>query len=143
MASFAATNPTASLEALADALGPDDVAAIQVGWLYLDEAKANGTMKHCARDLLVRELHARLPGGWNSRRGNVEVVLPRVHAISAWTASVSSHLPEYDLLVGAIGDRIITEDPFPEGWLPTDVDDSTLVAFFDRNWIEPDLGHRG
>ena len=134
---FAATAPTKSFVELAEDLGPGDVAAVQLEWSALDEAKAAGDTEQIARDLLVRSLHGRLPAGWDTSRVDDAAVMPRVHAISAWSSSISSHLPEYRPLVRAMARTIMESDPFPTGWLPADPDDPLLVEFFQRHWVEP------
>jgi hypothetical protein len=134
---YAATSPTKSFIELAEDLGPGDVAAVQLEWTYLDDAKRAGTVERCARDLLVRQLHAKLPDGWTTARDSDAAVMPRVRATSAWSSSISSHLPEYKPLVRAIGDTMIRDDPFPIGWLPSSADDPILVEFFKHHWVEP------
>jgi len=135
--SFALSSPTKSFVELAKELGPGDVAAVQLQWSALDEAKAAGEMERMARDLLVRSLHSLLPGGWDTSRIDDAAVMPRVHAISAWSSAISSHFSEYKTLVRSMSQTIMEQDPFPAGWLPVDVNDAILVEFFKRNWVEP------
>jgi hypothetical protein len=134
---FAATRPTKSFVELAEDLGPGDVAAVQLQWSILEEAKTAGNMEPAARGLLVRCLHDLLPAGWDISRVDDAAVMPRVQAISAWSSSISSHVPEYTGLLRAIGRTIMESDPFPTGWLPADANDPLLVEFFQRHWVEP------
>lgn len=134
---FAATAPTKSYVDLAHELGPGDVAAIQLQWAALDEARAAGEMEPLARDLLVRWLHGELPQGWTTSRVERAIVWPRANAISAWASSISAHLPEYNSVVSSLSRIILKENPFPLGWLPTNADDPLLVELFKRHWVEP------
>jgi hypothetical protein len=134
---YAATRPASSLVDLADDLGPGDVAAVQLEWTYLDDAALRHSVERCARDLLVRVLHTKLPAGWSTSRADEAAIWPRIDAVSAWSSSIGSHLPRYKALVSALGDKMIDDDPFPVGWLPANADDPILVEFFKRHWIEP------
>lgn len=134
---FISTQPVKSLVTLADELGPDDVAAVQLEWSYLDDAKLRGTIEHCARDLLVRQLHEKLPGGWTTTRIDMAAVWPRVNAMSAWASSISSRLPEYNEVVSAFSRRVQDENAFPVGWLPANADDPVLMDAFRRYWQNP------
>src|ERR1700759_3255568 len=88
---LATSAPRRSFAELADDLGSGDVAAVQLEWSYLDEAKLGGAVEHCARDFLVRQLCEHLPNGWATSRADEAVVMPRVRAISSWSSSISSH----------------------------------------------------
>src|SRR5690606_13373017 len=62
--SFLMAHPRKSLVELASTLGGEAVAAVQLEWAYLDEAKAANAVEACARDLLVRAIHEHFPEGW-------------------------------------------------------------------------------
>lgn len=132
--SFVSTEPTKSLVLLAAELG--DFAAVQLEWAYLDEARQRGDMERCARDLLVRQLHEKLPLGWSASPLN-ESVMRRVRAVSGWSSSISSRCAEYLPLVRSLGRTMMEASPFPDAWLPADPDDPVLVEFFRRHWVEP------
>jgi hypothetical protein len=61
---YVSNRPGVSLLVLADELGPDDIAAVQIESLLVEEAIRTRTIPHVLRDLLVRELHYALPHGW-------------------------------------------------------------------------------
>jgi hypothetical protein len=64
LTAFAEAHPTASLVALAEELGRDDIAGVQVlsGLLY--EAEQRKQVTRFVRDVLVRMLTQSLPDGW-------------------------------------------------------------------------------
>ena len=64
LTAFAEARPTTSLVALAEELGPDDLAGVQVFGGLLAEAKRRKQVTRLVRSLLVRELSQRLPNGW-------------------------------------------------------------------------------
>lgn len=134
VAKFLARHPTKSLVELADDLGPGDVAAVQLQWMVIDEAKRAKQMERLARDLLVRSLHKHLPRGWVSPADD----RPRLaRALGAWTSSIASRLRTYGPLLMAIAQAMIDENPFPLGWLPQSPDDQHLAEFFAKRWTEP------
>jgi hypothetical protein len=131
---FAATAPTKSFVDLANDLGPGDVAAIQLQWRALDEAKEANEVELAARDLLVRNFHAMLPTGWSS---DAKERRRLAGAIAAWASSVGSHLTEYKPRLAEMARAMVSEGAFPIGWLPIDADDPILVEFFKHHWVEP------
>ena len=64
LTAFAEARPTASLVALAEELGEDDVAGVQVLSGLLAEAERRKQVTRFVRDVLVRELSESLPNGW-------------------------------------------------------------------------------
>jgi hypothetical protein len=113
---------------LAHDLGPDDIAAAQLQSVLLDEAQRTNTVPRLLRDLLVRELHYRLPEGWTNPlddRTRYEVVA----AIAAWWAEFRDHL---DAEGKAAARRALLEMDLPVGWLPEGPNDPVIVAFVDR-----------
>src|SRR5687767_5235520 len=61
---FAEARPTASLGALAEELGEDDVNAVQVFSGLVAEAERNNQLTRLVRGQFVRELYECLPDGW-------------------------------------------------------------------------------
>ncbi|HLM45826.1 MAG TPA: NUDIX hydrolase, partial [Myxococcaceae bacterium] len=85
LTAFAEARPTASLVALADELGEDDIAAVQVFSGLVAEAERNRKVTRLVRSQLVRELFQHLPNGWpavldDASRFDV------AHALGAWIA---------------------------------------------------------
>ena len=60
---YASARPGVSLLVLAKELGPDDVAAVQIRSILVEEASRTHTVPRALRDLFVRELRESLPGG--------------------------------------------------------------------------------
>lgn len=89
--SFVASAPARSLVSLADELGTGDVAAIQLQWTLLEEAKASDSVEACARDLLVRLMHQHMPAGWTAKKDTEADVWPRVKATDSWTIWICCH----------------------------------------------------
>jgi hypothetical protein len=107
--------------ALAEELGPDDVAGVQVLSELLAEAEQRKQVTRCVRDVLVRELSERLPNGWPAvldGDARFEIAL----ALSSWTANA----PEsHEERVRQAGDALLAHPP-PTGWRPLGPDDGLL-----------------
>lgn len=141
---YVADRATVSLLVLADELseGHDDVAAEQIRRRLIAEARQGGNIERCARDLLVRSLHEKLPEGWHADWG-VDVpgdrttpIARRAIALGGWTSSISVHLPEYDDVLMGIALTLRDSSP-PAGWLPSSADDPVLLEIFREHWREP------
>ncbi|KFA89459.1 hypothetical protein [Archangium violaceum] len=123
LTAFAEARPTASLLALADELGPDDIAAVQVFSGLVAEAERSHKVTRLVRGQLVRELSLRLPNGWpavldDENRLKVAVALAR------WSA----YTPEtHEERAKKIGDALLATPP-PPGWLPRGPDDELLLT---------------
>lgn len=130
---YAGECPGVSLWALARELGPDDVAAVQIRTVLIEEAIRNRTVPRALRDLLVRELRASLPGGWCAPLDGVarrEVA----GALASWKAelTIEDRLDCFDdEMTFEAGQRLL-EAELPDGWLPAGPDDPIIVAFVDR-----------
>src|SRR5690349_12119797 len=122
LTAFAEARPTASLLALADELGPDDIAAVQVFSGLVAEAERSHKVTRLVRGQLVRELSQRLPNGWpavldDANRLKVAVALAR------W----GTYTPEtHKERVRRIGDALLATTP-PPGWRPLGPDDELLL----------------
>jgi hypothetical protein len=123
LTAFAEARPTISLLALADELGPDDIAAVQVFSGLVAEAERSRKVTRLVRGQLVRELSARLPNGWpavldDANRLEVAVALAR------W----STYTPEtHEERVKKVGDALLATPP-PPGWRPLSADDELLLT---------------
>ncbi|TSC27346.1 NUDIX hydrolase [Corallococcus sp. Z5C101001] len=121
LTSFAEAHPAVPLYVLADALGKDDVAAVQVLSGLLAEAEQRKQVTRFVRDVLVRELAEGLPDGWpvvmdDANRFEVAMALGR------W----SSYTPEtHEERVRRAGDALLAHPP-PPGWRPLGPDDELL-----------------
>ncbi|MFP2932000.1 NUDIX hydrolase [Pyxidicoccus sp. 3LG] len=120
---FAEARPAVPLHVLADELGKDDVAAVQVlsGLLY--EAEQRKHVTRFVRDVLVRELADGLPRGWpavldDANRFEVAMALGRWSAYTPVT---------HEARVKQAGNALLANPP-PAGWRPLGPDDELLRA---------------
>ena len=128
---FATAHPIRSFVQLADELGSGDVAAVQIEWSYLDEAKRAGSVEDCARDLLVRVLHEFLHG-W-PRADDLQGRDKLANGLAAWSSRISSHLREYGGQAKRMAFALLNERA-PEGWLPASATDPVLIEMFRKHW---------
>ncbi|HZH15825.1 MAG TPA: NUDIX hydrolase [Archangium sp.] len=120
---FAETRPTASLVALAEELGPDDIAGVQVFSGLVAEAERNHQVTRLVRGQLVRELCACLPNGWpavldDANRFKV------AKALGLWSSLTPT---THEECVRKAGDALLASPP-PPGWCPLGPDDELLRA---------------
>lgn len=121
LTAFAEARPTTSLVALAEELGKDDIAGVQVFSGLVAEAERNHRVTRLVRGQLVRELFQHLPKGWpavmdDANRFDV------AHALARW----STYTPEtHQERVDQVGDSLLANPPAP-GWRPLGPDDELL-----------------
>lgn len=125
---YAAERVGISLIDLANELGSDDVAGIQVMHVLLEEAIRTRTIPHLLRDLFVRELRQCLPQGWkypldDASRSEV------AGALANWETELQEHLNEERVFQAG---QDLLDAELPAGWLPEGPDDPVIVAFVDR-----------
>jgi len=122
LTAFAEARPMASLVALAEELGADDIAGVQVFSGLVAEAERSHRVTRLVRGQLVRELSQHLPNGWpavldESNRFDV------AHALARW----STYTPEtHEKRVDQVGDALLATPP-PPGWRPLGPDDELLL----------------
>lgn len=118
---FAEARPTASWVELADELGKDDIAGVQVYDMLVNEAVQSHKVTRLMRGTLVRELWECLPDGWpptldDSSRFKVAM------ALGSWIA----HAPySHTERVRQARDLFLANPP-PAGWRPLGPDDELL-----------------
>lgn len=121
LTAFAEARPTASLVALAEELGEDDVNAVQVFSGLVAEAERSHQLTRLVRSQLVRELWEFVPNGWpavldDANRFKV------ANALGSWI----SFTPEpYEERARQAGDALLATPP-PPGWRPLSSDDELL-----------------
>ena len=121
LTAFADARPTASLVALADELGKEDIAGVQVLSGLLAEAEHRHQVTRFVRDVLVRMLCQSLPDGWpavldDTNRFKV------AKALGSWFAyTPETHQERAD----RAGDSLLATPP-PPGWRPRGPDDELL-----------------
>jgi hypothetical protein len=121
LTAFAEARPAVPLYVLADELGEDDVAAVQVLSGLLAEAEQRKQVTRFVRDVLVRMLSQSLPDGWpavmdDDNRFKVAKALGRWFAYTPET-----HRERADQLMAAL-----RATPPPPSWRPLGPDDELL-----------------
>lgn len=118
---FAAARPTASLAVLAEELGKDDVAGVQVLSGLLAEAERRRTVNRFERDVFVRMFNQSLPTGWPAildDTGRFAVA----KALSSWIG----YTPEIHQDRARQIMMALLANPPPAGWRPVNPDDKLL-----------------
>jgi hypothetical protein len=121
LTAFAEARPTASLIALAEELGAEDVNAVQVFSGLVAEAERSHQLTRLVRSQLVRELWEFLPNGWPDMRVDTarkEVAI----ALGSWFGfTPETHRERVD----QVSDALLAHPP-PPGWRPLGPDDELL-----------------
>lgn len=125
---YAADRVGISLVNLAEELGSEDVAGIQVMWMLVEEASRYHTVPRALRDLVVRGLREVLPRGWRHPLDD-DARVRVAGALSRWATELQPHL-DITLTLKASKDLLNAE--LPTGWLPDGPDDPIIVAFVER-----------
>jgi hypothetical protein len=121
LTAYAEARPTASLIALAEELGEEDINAVQVFSGLVAEAERSHQLTRLVRGQLVRELFHRLPNGWPAVLDDA-TRFELAHALARW----GSYTPEtHQKRVDEVGDALLATPP-PPGWLPLGPDDELL-----------------
>ncbi|SEU36212.1 NUDIX hydrolase [Stigmatella erecta] len=113
--------PAIPLHVVADELGKDDIAAVQLVSELFAEAEQRNQVTRFVRDVLVRELSDGLPEGWPAvldDANRFEVAL----ALARWMGYTPEPLQERARQVAA---RLLAAPPSP-GWRPLGPDDELL-----------------
>ncbi|MFY2556788.1 NUDIX hydrolase [Corallococcus terminator] len=121
LTAFAAARPAVSLVELAEELGEDDIAGVQVLNGLRAEAEQHKSITRFVRDVLVRLLSQNLPNGWpavldDGTRFQVG------KALGSWSAYIpASYEERADQVMAAL-----RANPPPAGWRPLGPDDDLL-----------------
>jgi hypothetical protein len=134
----------------------DDVAAVQIGRLQLQEIRDQEWFRHVAMDCLARELVANLPDGWaicsppkpvppswthlsalpdhlNEEETRRRIEWQTAGAYSHWVCFLRSYDPGIDSCTEAVWNAFKALSP-PAGWLPSGAADPLIVRAFDIGW---------
>ncbi|WP_342378132.1 NUDIX hydrolase [Myxococcus stipitatus] len=121
LTAFADARPAVPLHALADELGKDDVAAVQVLSGLLDEAERGKHVTRFVRDVFVRELSDGFPDGWPPVVDEANL-FDVAHMLARWTNyTPDSHKERVERVR-----VVLRESPPPPGWRPLGPDDELL-----------------
>ena len=123
LTAFAEARPTASLVALAEELGPKDVAGVQIYSGLVAEAERSGRMTRLVRGQLVRELCECLPSGWPAELDD-DNRFEVARAIGPWIAFTPE---EHKARARRVRDALFSRPP-PPGWRPLGPDDALLLT---------------
>ncbi|ATB35962.1 NUDIX hydrolase [Cystobacter fuscus] len=121
LTAFTEAYPTASLLELAEELGKDDIAAVQVFSGLVAEAERSRRLSRLVRSQLVRELAEALPNGWPTVMDDANRFKVAV-AVSRWgTYTPETHQKRVEQAKAAL-----RATPPPPGWRPLGPDDELL-----------------
>ncbi|MCY1040828.1 NUDIX hydrolase [Corallococcus sp. bb12-1] len=121
LTAFANARPTASLVALAEELGKDDIAGVQILSGLLAEAEQRKQVARFERDVLARMLSQSLPDGWPMMMDDANRFAV-AKALGRWSA----YTPEaHEERISRAGDALLAHPP-PAGWRPLGPDDDIL-----------------
>ncbi|HYO70546.1 MAG TPA: NUDIX hydrolase [Archangium sp.] len=123
LTAFANARPTASLVALAEELGDDDIAGVQVLSGLLAEAEQRKQVTRFVRDVFVRMLSQSLPEGWPAVMDDANR-FKVAKAIGRWSA----YTPETHEKRVEQARAALRASPPPAGWRPLGPDDELLLT---------------
>lgn len=121
LTAFAEARPTATLVELAEELGPDDIAGVQVFSGLVAEAEQSRKVTRLVRGQFVRELSEFLPNGWPTVM-NDEARMEVAMALGSWSA----YTPETHEERVRQARAALRASPPPPGWRPLGPDDELL-----------------
>jgi glycine/D-amino acid oxidase-like deaminating enzyme len=121
LTAFANARPAVPLVALADELGEDDVAGVQVLSELLAEAERSHQVTRFLRDVLVRELSECIPDGWPAVMDDANRFKVAM-ALGSWAAFTPG---THEERVRQVRTALLTTPP-PPGWRPLGPDDELL-----------------
>jgi hypothetical protein len=123
LTAFAEARPTASLVALAEELGGDDINAVQVFSGLVAEAERSHQLTRLERGQFVREFSEGLPGGWPAVLDDASRFIV-AKTLSAWIAfTPEAHQARARQIAAAL-----LSAPPPPGWRPLNPDDELLCT---------------
>ncbi|MET0403982.1 MAG: NUDIX hydrolase [Cystobacter sp.] len=120
---FVEARPAVPLYVLADELGKEDVAAVQVFSGLLAEAERRKQVTRLVRDVLVRELAESIPEGWPTGTDS-DSRFKVAEALGSWFAyTPETHRERANQVMAAL-----RSTPPPPGWRPLGPDDELLLT---------------
>jgi hypothetical protein len=123
LTAFAEACPTATLVELAEALGKDDIAGVQVFQGLVAEAERSHKVTRLVRGQFVRELYESLPDGWPTMLDDANR-FKIAKALGSWTAfTPETHKERVKQARAAL-----RASPPPPGWRPLGPDDELLLT---------------
>jgi hypothetical protein len=123
LSAFAEARPTASLVELAEELGKDDIAGVQVFQGLVEEAERSHKVTRLVRGQFVRELYEALPEGWPAVMDE-DNLFKVAEALGSWSAFTPETHEERVKQARAV----LRAKPPPPGWRPLGPDDELLLT---------------
>jgi hypothetical protein len=123
LTAFAEARPAVPLYLLADELGKDDVAGVQVLSGLLAEAEQRKQVTRFVRDVLVRMLSESVPDGWPAVMDEANR-FKVAEALGSWSA----YTPETHEKRVERARAALRATPPPPGWRPLGPDDELLLT---------------
>jgi hypothetical protein len=123
LTSFVESRPSVPLMRLAEELGKDDVATIQLFGGLLAEAEQRKQVTRLIRDVLARELAGDFPDGWPTVMDE-STRFKLIKLFARWGAMTPT---THEDRVNQVCDSLL-ESPPPPGWQPLGPDDELLVT---------------
>lgn len=121
LTAFAEAHPAVPLYVLAEALGEDDINAVQVLTGLLAEAEQARRVTRFERDVLVRQLSQSLPNGWPAVMDD-QARFAVAKALARWIGyTPEAHQERARSVMAAL-----LATPPPPGWRPRGPDDEML-----------------
>jgi len=123
LTAFAEARPTVPLHLLAEELGRDDVAGVQVLSGLLAEAERRKQVTRFVRDVFTRLWSESVPDGWPTVMDD-DNRFKVAEALGSWIA----YTPEtHKNRARKVSDALLATPP-PPGWLPHGPDDELLLT---------------
>ena len=122
LTTFAEARPAVPLYLLAEELGKDDVAGVQVLSGLLAEAEQRKQVTRFVRDVLVRMLSQSVPDGWPAVMDDANR-FKVAEALGSWSA----YTPETHEKRVEQARAALRATPPPPGWRPLGPDDELLL----------------
>jgi len=123
LTAFATARPSVPLYVLAEELGKDDIAAVQVLSGLLAEAERSKQVTRFVRDVLSRELFQSLPEGWPAVMDDANR-FKVAKALGRWSA----YTPETHQSRAEGAKAALRANPPPPGWRPLGPNDELLLT---------------
>ncbi len=123
LTAFAEARPAVPLHLLAEELGKDDIAGVQVLSGLLAEAERRKQVTRFVRDVFVRLWSQSVPNGWPAVMDDANR-FKVAEALGSWIAyTPETHQERAD----QVGDALLATPP-PPGWRPLGPDDELLLT---------------
>lgn len=115
---------------IANYLGENDFAAIQIEWLQFEEAIQQNKFREAAMDSLLREILHHLSDGW---RREPQTDFQAASVWADWIVRLEDYSKNVRPIATQVWNKIVSSPP-PLGWKPKNTEDSIIVFAFLTGW---------